>query len=43
MANLKENEIRAAWDVVEWLTESETELTFLDKDEEAKKIYLDKL
>jgi hypothetical protein len=43
VADLKKNEIQAAWDLVAWFTESEKELVFLDEDQEAKTIYIDKL
>ena len=43
MEDLKKNEIRAAWDLVAWLNDSEKELDHLDAEEAAKNTYLDKL
>lgn len=43
VANLKENEIRAAYDMIKWMHESEKELIFLEDDQTAKTAYVDKL
>lgn len=43
MEDLKRNEIRAAWDLVAWLNDSEKELDHLDSEEAAKNTYIDKM
>jgi hypothetical protein len=43
MADLKKNEITAAWDLVAWLNDSERELDHLDEEQSAKTTYIDKL
>jgi len=43
MADLKSNEIQAAWDLVSWLQDSEAELEHLDEEQAAKTTYQDKL
>lgn len=43
VADLKKNEIQAAWDLVIWFQASEKELAYLDEEQAAKTIYIDKL
>lgn len=43
MESLKKNEIKAAWELVAWLNDSERELDFLDDEQEAKTTYIDKM
>jgi hypothetical protein len=43
VADLKANEIEAAYDLVEWINESEAELAFLDVDQAEKTTYIDHL
>lgn len=41
--NLEENEIKAAWDLSQWLQDSEAELLHLDEEQAKKTTYIDKL
>ena len=41
--DLKQNEIKAAWDLVNWLQDSEEELEHLDSEQATKTTYMDKL